>query len=255
MRFMQGAEYNPVMRNRFFLFLASAGKWGISLMTGGLFSWGFAAYEHFSGKSIPGFWWGALGLALFMVGAYLAWNDEHNKFAAEKDKNEKPNFVLRVESVITYYNAKLNGTTICFGADLTNYGSPSQASGWVLNYRSPTIEAAVKHLSLHEERVVFPVAGGHNLVLKRAEMLPARALNAIERGHTKHGRIIFELAGDRRNEIQSGAALMGIGCCDIYGKFYPALFKAGPETVCEQLNTYPDEEIEPYSNPPVLPSK
>lgn len=237
------------MRSRFVLFVKAAGKWGIGLMTGGLFSWAFAAYEHFAGKSIPGLVWSTLALLLFTIGAFWAWNDEHNKYLNEKDKNEKPNFVLRIESAVSYYNAKLNGTTICFAADVTNYGSPSQASGWVLMYRSPIIETTVKHLSLHQERVVFPVAGGYNLILKRPDMLPARTLNALGKGHTKHGRIIFEIAGDRRLEIHSGAARMWIGCTDIYGHFYQAPFKAGPQTAQQQLNTYPDEEMEQYPTP------
>ena len=72
------------MRYRLLAFFMAAGKWGIGLMTGGLFSWSMAAYEHFSGKSIPGFWWAMLGFVLFIIGAFLAWNDEHQKYEAEK---------------------------------------------------------------------------------------------------------------------------------------------------------------------------
>jgi hypothetical protein len=139
-RMLYFKRFGRRMRSRFVLFLRAAGKWGISLMTGGVFSWTFAGYEHFAGKSIPGLLWGVLGLLLFTIGAFLAWNDEHNNYKSEKEKNEKPKFVLRIESAVPHYNSKLKGTTICFGADLTNYGSPSQASGWVLMYRSPTLE-------------------------------------------------------------------------------------------------------------------
>jgi hypothetical protein len=179
-----------------------------------------------------------------MVGAFLAWNDEHNKYIAEQKKNDDPNFQLRIESTVPYYNSALNVTTLCFAADLTNYGSPSQASGWVLRYQSLTIDVAVKFVSPVQERVVFPVSGGYNLVLKRLDMLPAKTLNALERGHTKHGRILFEVAGDRRNEIHSGAAQMWIGCSDIKGRFYQTPFGANPQTLFAQLQPYPDEEIE-----------
>jgi hypothetical protein len=241
------------MRKRFIAFFSAAGKWGISLMTGGLISWMCAAYEHVAGRSIPSFWWAVLGFVLFMLGAFLAWNDEHSKFIAEKERNERPNFLLQVENLIPFYNQNVNITVLCFSADITNYGSPSQARGWLLKYQSPTIEQTVQNKSLHQERVVFPVAGGVNLVLKRPDMLPARTLNAIEKGHTKHGRIIFELAGDKKREVESGAAKMWLICNDIFGNPYQAYFEAGPKTACEELTPYPDEETEKYSSAPNMP--
>jgi hypothetical protein len=230
------------MRNRAFAFFAAAGRWGISLMTGGLFSWTFAAYEHFSGKSIPGFWWAVLGFALFMIGAFLAWNDEHNKYEIEKQKHDNPNFTLAVESVLTAYNQAQNGTTICFAASLTNRGSASHATGWILRYQSSTIDMTVKYVSLEEEKTIFPVSGDRDLILKRLDLLPARTLAAIERGHTRHGRLLFELVGDRRSEIFSGAAQMRIGCFDITGRLCQADFITDAQHLHSSLNTYPDEE-------------
>jgi len=61
------------------LFFLSAGKWGIGLMTGGVAAYAVAAYEHIAGHSLSAFVWVTLGAALFMVGAFLAWNEQFTK--------------------------------------------------------------------------------------------------------------------------------------------------------------------------------
>lgn len=48
-------------------------------MTGGLAAYLVAAYEHLAGHSLTAFVWVTLGLALFLVGAFLAWNEQFNK--------------------------------------------------------------------------------------------------------------------------------------------------------------------------------
>ena len=48
-------------------------------MTGGLAAFFVATYEHIAGHSLTAFVWVTLGLALFMVGAFLAWNEQFNK--------------------------------------------------------------------------------------------------------------------------------------------------------------------------------
>jgi hypothetical protein len=62
------------------LFFVSAGKWGIGLMTGGLVAYSVAAYEHITSHSVTAtVWVGLLGTLLFMIGAFLAWNEQFNK--------------------------------------------------------------------------------------------------------------------------------------------------------------------------------
>lgn len=48
-------------------------------MTGGLVAYSVAAYEHVTGHSLSAFVWVTLAAALFMVGAFRAWNEEFNK--------------------------------------------------------------------------------------------------------------------------------------------------------------------------------
>jgi hypothetical protein len=64
---------------RLLQFFISAGQWGITLMTGGVAAYLVAAYEHIAGHSLTAFVWVTLGIALFMVGAFLAWNEQFNK--------------------------------------------------------------------------------------------------------------------------------------------------------------------------------
>jgi hypothetical protein len=64
---------------RLLQFFISAGKWGIGLMTGGVAAYLVAAYEHIAGHSLTAFVWVTLGIALFMVGAFLAWNEQFNR--------------------------------------------------------------------------------------------------------------------------------------------------------------------------------
>jgi hypothetical protein len=73
---------------RLLQFFISAGKWGIGLMTGGVAAYLVAAYEHIAGHSLPAFLWVTLGIALFMVGAFLAWNEQFNKVAASGSQLE-----------------------------------------------------------------------------------------------------------------------------------------------------------------------
>jgi len=48
-------------------------------MTGGVAAYLVAAYEHIAGHSLTAFVWVTLGIALFLVGAFLAWNEQFNK--------------------------------------------------------------------------------------------------------------------------------------------------------------------------------
>ena len=48
-------------------------------MTGGVAAYLVAAYEHIAGHSLTAFVWVTLGIALFMVGAFLAWNEQFSR--------------------------------------------------------------------------------------------------------------------------------------------------------------------------------
>ena len=48
-------------------------------MTGGAVAYFVSAYEHIAGHTLSAFVWGTLGIALFIVGAFLAWNEQFSK--------------------------------------------------------------------------------------------------------------------------------------------------------------------------------
>ena len=66
-------------------FITEAGKWGVSLMTGGLFSFTLALIEHLRGNSFTAVGWVLVGFLAFMTGAFLAWLNERKKLE-ELDK-------------------------------------------------------------------------------------------------------------------------------------------------------------------------
>lgn len=229
---------------KFLRFVVAAGTWGLLSMIAALALFTIAVVEHIRDKNVTSYVLLVFAALVFCFGSFLAWLEEHKKYEMEKNKHDNPNLVLNVESILTSYRQQDNVTTLCFACGLTNLGSPSNAGGWTLRYQSHSIDLTVKFMSLPDDKVPFPVAGGRNLVLKRLELLPARTLSAIERGHTKHGRLLYEIPGDRRDEVHSGAAMMWVGCVDNTGRICQSPFKTGPERSRPDLLTFPDEETQ-----------
>lgn len=226
---------------KFLGFLAAAGIYGVASVLLAAILLVISIYEHARDKNVVAYVFVVIAALTFCVGSFVAWLEENKKYEAEKAKHDEPNFGLRIESILTFYNSESNITTVCFAAAITNRGAPSHASGWHVRYQSPSIDLTVKYVSLAQERIELPPIGGRKLVLKRLDLLPARSLPTIERGQTKHGRILFELPGDRRQEIYSGNAAMWIGCFDNAERLCQSLFKSTPEI--PGLQAYPDEEV------------
>lgn len=68
------------------VYLRDAGRWGISLMTGGLFSYVLSGIEHFRGKSVTSGVWVLAGTFLFIIGGFFAWHKEYvDRLAAERN--------------------------------------------------------------------------------------------------------------------------------------------------------------------------
>lgn len=226
---------------RFLAFLAAAGIYGVASVILAAILLVISIYEHARDKNVVSYVFVVIAALVFCVGAFVAWSEENKKYEAEKAKHDEPNFGLRIESILTNYNAQTNVTTVCFAAAITNRGAPSHASGWHIRYQSRSIDVTVKYVTPPQERTELPPLGGRKLVLKRADLLPARSLPTVERGQTKHGRILFEIPGDRRQEIYSGNAAIWLGCLDNAERLCQSLFKSTPEI--PDLQVYPDEEV------------
>jgi hypothetical protein len=225
---------------RFLAFLAAAGVYGVASVILAAILLVISIYEHARDKNVVSYVFVVIAALVFCVGAFVAWLEENKKYEAEKAKHDEPNFGLQIESIITHYNPQSNITTACFAAAITNRGAPSHASGWHMRYQSHSIDVTVKFVSLPQERIELPI-GETKLILKRLDLLPARTLASIERGQTKHGRILFEVPGDRRQEIYSGNAVAWVGCFDNANRLCQSLFKSTPEI--KDLLVYPDEDV------------
>jgi hypothetical protein len=225
---------------RFLAFLAAAGVYGVASVLIAAILLGISIFEHARDKNVVAYIFVVTAALAFCVGAFIAWLEENKKYEAEKAKHDAPNFRLQIESIITKYELQTNLTSLCFAADVVNRGAPSHAQGWHVRYQSHSIDITVKYISLVQDRAEIPL-GGNTLILKRLDLLPARTLATIERGQLRHGRILFEIPGDRRQEIYSGNAVMWIGCFDNADRLCQAPFKSTAEIPV--LKTYPDEEV------------
>jgi len=225
---------------RFLSFLAAAGNYGVVSVAITAVLLTISIIEHTRDKNVVAYWLLFIAALVFCVGAYIAWSEENKKLEAEKAKHDAPKFTLNIETIVTAYWEQSNITSVCFAAYLTNRGAPSHAGGWHVRYQSHSIDVTVKYNTLPHERVELPI-GGRKLVLKRNDLLPARSLPSVERGQTKHGRVLFEIPGDRRQEIYSGQAVMWVGFFDNASRLCQALFQS--TSPIEDLKTYPDEEF------------
>jgi hypothetical protein len=71
---------------RFGQFLTAAGKWGVSLMTGGLLSFGVAVIEHFRGRSFTAITFTVIAFLAIMFGAYFAWDEANSRLACKDEE-------------------------------------------------------------------------------------------------------------------------------------------------------------------------
>lgn len=107
---------------RFVQFLASAGKWGITLMTGGILSFTVGLIEHLSGRSFRAVTYTTVGCGAFLLGAFLAWRNERIKLEQEEQKRGRPEIT----------------------ADFKSFGSnPTQLPDWRLLLRNSSPFPAV----------------------------------------------------------------------------------------------------------------
>jgi len=58
-------------------------------MTGGLLSFSIGTYEHLRRQSLPPMIYAAVGMAAFMIGAFIAWKNEHEKREAAEEECTK----------------------------------------------------------------------------------------------------------------------------------------------------------------------
>lgn len=166
-------------------------------------------------------------------------------YKTEKEKHDNPNLELNIVSILTHYDPATNVTTLCFAGIVINRGSTAIAFGWKVRYQSPSIDMTIAFVSPTDDEHNWKPVGDRQLVLRRHTMLPAKTLTPIERGHSRHGRVLFEIPGNREDEIYSGAAQRWIGCTDTTGRVCQSLFKTDPAHRVPTLQLFPDETTRP----------
>jgi hypothetical protein len=234
-------------KNRFFEFIRTAGLLGGGSVLLSIILFGITIWEHAKSENIASAVLGALVIVFFCVGAFIAWLQERKKYEAEALKHEQPNLKLTLHDVLTNYEANRDITTVLMSAVLVNSGVATIAQGWIAKFQSPQIDITIGYRNLPTEEFNWPLSNGNTLILKRGEMLTARTMQAIERGHLVHGRIVFEFQGDRRTELADGSGVIWLGCYDFTERLTQAMFQG---RLIPDLNFFPDEDVR---TPPMLP--
>jgi hypothetical protein len=228
-------------------FIKTAGWLGGGSVMLAIILLGITIWEHIRSQNVATIVYGVLVMIFFSFGCYIAWSKERDKFELEAVKHELPDFKLTLGPVLTSYNPNMDITTICMSVVLLNRGAPSIASGWKARYQSPQIDITIGYFLLPSEEFDWPLSNGQYLVLKRRELIAAKTLTAIEKGHCAYGRILFEFQGDRRAELANGIGRIWLGCYDYTERLTQEIFQ-GYST--PDLNFFADEEVR---NPPMLP--
>lgn len=85
---------------KFYLFLATAGKEGMTLMGSGIASFIGGVVQNVRGSSLSSLALVIVAVLLFGWGAYITWSREHAKLQEEQAKNEKPEIKIRLIEVL-----------------------------------------------------------------------------------------------------------------------------------------------------------
>lgn len=77
-------------------------------MTGGLIAWSISAYEHIASQSLTALAWLGVGVALFILGAFLSWNEQYKRalntecpeiFVSYERKDKEPPSTIYVKNL------------------------------------------------------------------------------------------------------------------------------------------------------------
>lgn len=97
----------------------------------------------------------------------------------------------------------------------------------------------VPYCNLPDPVMQWYVSPNSSLLLKHEQMLPYKTAEAVESGHTKSGRILFELPGDLAQEILRNPSYVYIGCSNRVGQVtWQGL---GPQNIMNEFAALPGE--------------
>ncbi|HEX5236448.1 MAG TPA: hypothetical protein VFW25_14095 [Silvibacterium sp.] len=194
-------------------FIKTAGLFGGGSVTLAIILFLITGLEHYWNQNVTATVFAALGIIFFCFGAFTAWNKERDKYEAEVTKTGNPSFVLDPGQMHVWYDINRGQTMILLSPTLTNHGATSAAFSWQISFNSSMLRIQVPYSSLPDSAMRWIVPPGNRaLVLRNDKMLPFLTAEAVERGHSKSGRILFELPGNLERDILANPASLYLGC-------------------------------------------
>jgi hypothetical protein len=164
---------------------------------------------------------------------------------------ERRNFYLVLGQLHLYFNQQNNQTYILLSPTVTNHGATSAATYWHVSFNSPMLRISVPYSNLPDpvSRWILP-DGRRALTLQSEKMLPSITAEAVESGHSKSGRILFELPGNLVADILANPTQLYVGCSDRLGRI--TLQGLSQVNVMSDFACLPGEEVIvlPYSGTP-----
>jgi hypothetical protein len=195
-------------------FIRTAGYAGGGSVTLAIILFFVTFFEHYEDHNVKAAVFAALGIVFFCGGAFIAWNKERDKFEAEVAKHGNPRFNLGIGQIDVSFDQTRGITLILLSPTLTNHGATSAAMNWQIQYNSPLMRIIVPYTNLPYPVTRWNISGNRSLLLYHDKMLPVVTSVAVESGHTKCGRLLFDLPGDLTQSIRTNPAQLYVGCCD-----------------------------------------
>ncbi len=193
--------------------------WGGGSVTLAIILFVITGLEHYWDHNIRATIFAALGIIFFCGGAYIAWSKERDKYEAEVAKSGSPRFELDLGQLHVFYQPSSNQTYVLLSPTLTNHGATSGASFWQISFNSPMLRIQVPYSNLPDPTTRWLFSEGRRaLILRNDKMLPVVTSEAVESGHTKYGRILFELPGDLVQNILNNPSNLYLGCSNRLGQ-------------------------------------
>ena len=225
-------------------FFRTAGLLGGGSVTLAIILFGITCLEHFLNHDVTATIFAGLGIVFFSIGAYTAWSKERGKYEAEVAKHGAPRFELNPGQLHLWFNVANNQTILLLCPTVTNHGATSAARHWQISYNSPMLQIVVPHSNPPDPvtRWILP-AGDRALLLHNEKMLPFITAQAVESGHSKSGRILFEIPGNLVRDILANPTQVFIGCFDRLNKVtWQGLTQAN---ILSEFASLPGEEYVP----------
>jgi hypothetical protein len=223
---------------RWLEFFKAAGLLGGGSVIFGLLLFAIAVWEHWKERNVPPYVLLASGIAFFCFGMYRAWSKERDDKEAAVAENQSPRFEIKIEQTATFFDPSKNRTSLCICAMILNKGAASVALAWKVQYRSSSMDVTKYTNNLPVGGLDWPLSDGSVLHLKEEHLLVGQSQTAIIKGDMRKGRLLVDIEGDRRMELDSGQSEIIVSCTDAWNNSYSFSQRTIP---AKEILTWPNE--------------